>query len=92
MHSKQRLFNTARFEHEKEMRRKTLKQKKFGIQPFLESGIHWAGILESSTRNPESTGWNPESKAVMNSLTWGKHQKLYLHENKGITVLQELVV
>ena len=40
MHYKQRLFNTARFEHEKEMRRKTLKQKKFGIQPFLESGIH----------------------------------------------------
>ena len=55
MHSKQRLFNTARFEHEKEMRRKTLKQKKiwnpalfgvrnplswnFGIQ-YSESGIH----------------------------------------------------
>ena len=41
MHSKQRLFNTARFEHEKEMRRKTLKQKK-----NLESSHFW---------NPEST-------------------------------------
>ena len=26
---------------------------------------------ESSTRNPESTGWDPESKTVMDSLTWG---------------------
>ena len=34
-------FNTARFEHENEMRRKALKQKKIcGIQLFLESGIH----------------------------------------------------
>ena len=41
MHSKQRLFNIARFEHENETRRKALQQKKkFGIQPFLESGIH----------------------------------------------------
>ena len=34
---------------------------------------------ESSTRNPESTGWDPESKTVMDSLTWGdtlgKHHK-----------------
>ena len=41
MHSKQRLFNIARFEHENEMRRKTLKQKK-----NLESSPFW---------NPEST-------------------------------------
>ena len=35
-------FKTARFEHENEMRRKALRhtQKKFGIQPFWESGIH----------------------------------------------------
>ena len=33
MHSKQRLFNIARFEHENEMRRKALQQKKkFGIR------------------------------------------------------------
>ena len=64
MHSKQRLFNIARFEHENEMRRKALKQKK-----NLESSPFWNP--ESSTRNPESTGWNPESKTVMDSLTWG---------------------
>ena len=48
MHSKQRLFNIARFEHENEMRRKALKQKKnLESSPFwnpesteLESGIH----------------------------------------------------
>ena len=27
--------------------------------------------LESSTRNPESTAWNPESKTVLDFLTWG---------------------
>ena len=26
---------------------------------------------ESSTRNPESTAWTPESKTVLDSLTWG---------------------
>ena len=36
------------------MRRKALKQKKIGIQ----------------YSDPESTGWNPESKTVMDSLTW----------------------
>ena len=27
--------------------------------------------LESSTRNPQSTEWDPESKTVLYSLTWG---------------------
>ena len=69
MHSKQRLFNIARFEHEKEMRRKALKEKK-----NLEFSPFWNP--ESSTRNPESTGWNPESKTVMDSLTWGETMSL----------------
>ena len=56
--------------------------KKSGIQS-LESGIrnpykdlnpeskfHWHR-LESSTWNSESTAWNPESKTVLDSLTWG---------------------
>ena len=87
------VFQYSKIRTRKRNAKKSIKtEKKFGIQPFLESGIHWAGIWESSTRNPESTGWNPESKTVMNSLTWGKHQKLYLHDNKGITALQELVV
>ena len=53
------------------MRRRELKQKKnwnpalFGIR----NPLSWN--QESSTRNPESTGWNPESKTVMDSLTWG---------------------
>ena len=63
-------FNIARFQHENEMRRKALKQKKiwnpalFGIR----NPLSWNP--ESSTRNPESTGWNPESRTVMDSLTW----------------------
>ena len=53
------------------MPRKALKQKKiwnpvlFGIR----NPLRWNP--ESSTRNAESTGWNPESKIVMDSLTWG---------------------
>ena len=77
MNSKQRLFNIARFEHENEMRRKALQQKK-----NLESSPFWNP--ESSTRNPESTGWNPESKTVMDSLTWGENLVLinfYSHCN-----------
>ena len=27
--------------------------------------------LESSTWNPETTAWNPESKTVLDSLPWG---------------------
>ena len=37
----------------------------------LESKSHWQR-LESSTRNPESMEWNPESKMVLDSLTLGK--------------------
>ena len=43
---------------------------------ILESGknlacrIHWKR-LEYSTRNPQSTEWDPESKTVLYSLTWG---------------------
>ena len=54
------------------MRRKALKQKKiwnpalFGIRNPLSLNP------ESSTRNSESTGWNPESRTVMESLTWGE--------------------
>ena len=66
MHSKQRLFNIARFEHENEMRRKALqKKKKFGIQPFLESGIHWAGI-----RNPVLGIQNPQGGMQNPRLSW----------------------
>ena len=41
-----------------------------------ESKFHWQR-LESSTWNPESGAWNPESKNVLDSLTWGdqRYQK-----------------
>ena len=29
--------------------------------------------MESSTRNPESLTWNPESKTALDSLTWGEN-------------------
>lgn len=59
-------FKTARFEHENEMRRKALKHtKKFGIQPFWESGIHWAGI-----RNPVPGIRNPQCGIQNPRLSW----------------------
>ena len=35
-----------------------------------EAKFYWQ-ILESSNCNPESTTWSPESKTVLDSLTWG---------------------
>ena len=36
-----------------------------------ESGIHRCGIRNPQTWNPDSTAWNPESKTLLNYLTWG---------------------
>ena len=41
----------------------------------LESKFHWKR-LESSTRNPESMEWDPESKTVLYSL-WGDSTGLW---------------
>ena len=58
------------------------------IQPLMESGIHGCGIRNPQTWNPESTAWNPESKTLLDYLTWGElnplnpsfpsHSSLYL--------------
>ena len=45
---------------------------KSGIQPLTESGIHGCGIRNPQTWNLESTGWNPESKTLLDYLTWGE--------------------
>ena len=37
---------------------------------YPEAKFYWQ-ILESSNCNPESTTWSPESKTVLDSLTWG---------------------
>ena len=42
----------------------------------LESKFHWRR-LESSTRNPEPMEWDPESKTVLYSLTWGESTGLW---------------
>ena len=55
----------ARFEHEKEMRRKALKQKKFGIQPFLESES-----TELESRNPVLGIRNPQGGIQNPRLSW----------------------
>ena len=83
-------FNIARFEHENEMRRKALKQKKiwnpalFGIR----NPLCWNP--ESSTRNPESTAWNPESKNVLDSLTWGDaYLKVFSNRNRAKSIFSK---
>ena len=48
------------------MRKKALKQKKIWNPALF-------GIRNPLSWNPESTGWNPESKTVMDSLTWGEN-------------------
>ena len=39
--------------------------------------FHWKR-LESGTRNPESMEWDPESKTVLCSLTWGDSTGLWM--------------
>ena len=68
---------SARFEHENEMRRKALKQKKIGIQHFLEAGIHWDGIQNPvlGIRNPQGGIQNPR-------LSWiPLHGAMITHTN-----------
>ena len=47
----------------------------------MESGIHGRGIRNPRTWNPESTMWNPESKALLDYLTWADrtYQRKYKH-------------
>ena len=60
------VFQLTRFEHENEVRRKALKpEKKWNPTLF--------GIQNPLCWNPESTAWNPESKTVLDSLTWGEN-------------------
>ena len=72
-------FNIARFEHENEVRRKALKPvKKWNPALF--------GIRNPLCWNPESSTRNPESKTVLDSLTWGEVE----HEYK-ITKIKSLL-
>ena len=65
------VFQYSKIRTRKRNAKKSIKAEKnwnparFGIRNLLS----WN--LESSTRNPESRGCNPESKTVMDSLTWG---------------------
>ena len=61
------------------MRRKALKQKKIGIQPFLESGIHCAGI-----RNPVPGIRNPQRGIQNPRMSW-----IPLHGAKDLALLEE---
>ena len=62
----------ARFEHENKVQRKELKPEKKWNPPLfrIRNPLRWNP--ESSTRDPESTAWNPGSKTVLDSLTWGE--------------------
>ena len=62
-----------------------LRNPEYGKCLLVESGIMGFGIrnpittdkeLEFSAWNPESTTCNPESKSVLDSLTWDKKEEL----------------
>ena len=40
----------------------------------MESGIHGCRIQNPQTWNPESTAWNPESKTLLDYLTWDEKE------------------
>ena len=71
MHSNN-VFQYSKIRTRKRNAKKSIKTEKNMWNPALfgiQNPLSWNP--EFSTRNPESTGWNPESKTVMDSLTWG---------------------
>ena len=66
------VFQYNKIRTRNEVRRKALKQEK-----KWNPALFWNP--ESSARNQESTAWNPESKTVLDSLTWGDLGFLSLH-------------
>jgi len=40
----------------------------------MESGIRGCGIRDPQTWYPESTAWNPESKTLLDYITWGESE------------------
>ena len=74
------VFQYSKIRTRKRNAKKSIKTEKNMWNPALfgiQNPLSWNP--EFSTRNPESTGWNPESKTVMDSLTWGETS------NKGRT-------
>ena len=60
-----------------------IRTRKRSAKKSIKTGKKWNPALfgiqnplclnpESSTRNPEATAWNPESKTALDSLTWGE--------------------
>ena len=72
------VFQYSKIRTRKRNAKKSIKTEKiwnpalFGIR----NPLSWNP--ESSTRNPESTGWDSESKTVMDSLTWGEIQVAWI--------------
>ena len=65
MHSNN-VFQYSKIRTRKRNAKKSIKtEKKIGIQPFLESGIHWAGI-----RNPVVGIRNPQRGIQNPRLSW----------------------
>ena len=63
---KNNVFQYSKIRTRKRNATKSIKtEKKFGIQPFLESGIHWAGI-----RNPVLGIQNPQGGMQNPRLSW----------------------
>ena len=69
------VFQYSKIRTRNEVRRKALKPGEKNWNPAL-FGIRnpLCRNPESSTRNSESTAWNPQSKTVLDSLTWGENK------------------
>ena len=65
------VFQYSKIRTRKRNAKKSIKTEKIWNPALLGIRNPMSWNPESSTRNPESTGWTPESKTVMDSLTWG---------------------
>ena len=69
-----KVFQYSKIRTRNKVRRKALKPGKKRNQALFGIRNPLCRNPESSTRNSESTAWNPESKTVLDSLTWGENK------------------
>ena len=48
---------------------------------------HKTSVMQASTWSPDFIGWNPKSRSLMDSFTWGGYKSLILNVVGGLDVL-----